>query len=169
MSGSQTIRERYFVDGRWIEALKIEARNPRLPVIVMLHEGLGSVAHWKAFPFLLAEATGAGVFVFSRYGHGNSDALEGPRSVFYMHDEAQVVLPEILRKAGIARPVLLGHSDGASIAILYAGMFPDSSAGLILEAPHFSSKTSLWRASNGRASNMTKQGWPKSWAAITPM
>jgi pimeloyl-ACP methyl ester carboxylesterase len=136
MSASQTIRERYFIDGRWLEALKIEARDPRLPFIVMLHEGLGSVAHWKAFPFLLAEATGAGVFVFSRYGHGTSDALGEPRSVFYMHDEAQVVLPEVLQKAGIARPVLLGHSDGASIAILYAGIFPDSPAGLILEAPH---------------------------------
>ena len=102
----------------------------------MLHEGLGSVSHWKDFPRVLAEATGAGVFLYSRYGHGNSDALQEPRSVSYMHHEAQIVLPEILRKAGIERPVLLGQSDGASIAILYAGAFPDSVAGLILEAPH---------------------------------
>jgi len=76
------------------------------------------------------------MFVYSRYGHGGSDALTAPRAVSYMHHEARVVLPEILRQAGIERPVLLGQSDGASIAILYAGMFPDSPAGLILEAPH---------------------------------
>lgn len=92
--------------------------------------------HWKRFPTQLAEATGAEVFVYSRCGHGESDPLEGPRTVTYMHHEAHVVLPEILRQAGIERPVLLGHSDGASIAILYAGMFPDSPAGLIVEAPH---------------------------------
>jgi pimeloyl-ACP methyl ester carboxylesterase len=102
----------------------------------MLHEGLGSIAHWKDFPSALAESTGAGVFLYSRYGHGDSDPVKGPRSVAYMHHEAQVVLPEILRKAGIGRPVLLGQSDGASIAILYAGMFPESPTGLILEAPH---------------------------------
>jgi len=102
----------------------------------MLHEGLGSVAHWKDFPRQLAQQTGVGIFVYSRYGHGGSDALTAPRAVSYMHHEARVVLPEILRQAGIERPVLLGQSDGASIAILYAGMFPDSPAGLILEAPH---------------------------------
>lgn len=126
----------YHVDGHWLEAAKIEGRDPNLPTIVMLHEGLGSVAHWKDFPSRLAEGTGAGVFIYSRYGHGASDALAEPRAVSYMHREAQIVLPEILRKAGIERPLLLGHSDGASIAILYAGMFPDSPAGLILEAPH---------------------------------
>jgi pimeloyl-ACP methyl ester carboxylesterase len=102
----------------------------------MLHEGLGSVAHWKDFPLRLAEETGAGIFVYSRYGHGASDALQEPRSFSFMHREAQVVLPEILRQAGIERPLLLGHSDGASIAIIYGGSFPDSPGGLILEAPH---------------------------------
>ena len=130
------IPHRCLVDGHWLEAARIEARDANLPTIVMLHEGLGSIAHWKDFPCLLAEATGAGVLLYSRYGHGGSDALKEPRSVSYMHQEAQVVLPEILRQAKIERPVLLGHSDGASIAILYAGMFPDSVAGLILEAPH---------------------------------
>ena len=131
-----TITERYLVDGCWLEAARIEARDSRLPFIVMLHEGLGSVAQWKDFPSLLAEATGAGVFLYSRYGHGGSDALKEPRPVSYMHREARVVLPDILRQAKIERPVLLGHSDGASIAILYAGTLPDSPAGLILEAPH---------------------------------
>ena len=127
---------RYRIDGHWLEAARIEARDSTIPTIVMLHEGLGSVSHWKDFPRVLAEATGAGVFLYSRYGHGGSDALEEPRSVSYMHHEAQVVLPEILKKAGIERPLLLGHSDGASVAILYAGMFPNSPVGLILEAPH---------------------------------
>jgi pimeloyl-ACP methyl ester carboxylesterase len=127
---------RYLIDGHWLEAARIEARQSTFPTIVMLHEGLGSVSHWKDFPRVLAETTGAGVFLYSRYGHGSSDALTEPRPVSYMHHEAQVVLPEILQKAGIERPLLLGHSDGASIAILYAGTFPESPAGLILEAPH---------------------------------
>lgn len=130
------MNNRYLVDGHWLEALRIEPRQSGLPSIVLLHEGLGSVRHWKDFPMKLAEATRAEIFVYSRYGHGESDPLEGPRTVTYMHHEAHVVLPEILRQAGIERPVLLGHSDGASIAILYAGRFPDSPVGLILEAPH---------------------------------
>ena len=136
MNSSLPVPCRYLIDGHWLEAAKIEARHSTLPTIVMLHEGLGSVAHWKDFPARLAEETGAGIFVYSRYGHGGSDALEEPRSVSYMHYEAHVVLPEILQKASIVRPLLLGHSDGASIAILYAGTFPESPVGLILEAPH---------------------------------
>jgi pimeloyl-ACP methyl ester carboxylesterase len=136
LSGNLPVPCRYYIDGHWLETARIEASDSTMPTIVMLHEGLGSVSHWKDFPSRLAEATGAGVFLYSRCGHGSSDALEGPRSVSCMHHEAQVVLPEILQKAGIERPVLLGHSDGASIAILYAGTFPESAAGLILEAPH---------------------------------
>jgi pimeloyl-ACP methyl ester carboxylesterase len=136
MSSTRTITQRFFVDGRWLETVRIAGHSVNVPPIVMLHEGLGSVAHWKDFPCLLAEATGAGIFLYSRYGHGHSDALQEPRPFSYMHHEAQAVLPEILGQAGIERPVLLGHSDGASIAILYAGMFPGSPAGLILEAPH---------------------------------
>ena len=128
--------DRYLVNGRWLEVSRIEGRRADLPTIVMLHEGLGSVAHWKEFPDRLAQETGASVFVYSRYGHGASDELQEARSASYMHHEAQVVLPEILQKAGIERPVLLGHSDGASIAIIYAGTSPDSPAGMILEAPH---------------------------------
>jgi pimeloyl-ACP methyl ester carboxylesterase len=130
------IRETYLVDGRRLEAARIEACRSDLPTLVLLHEGLGSIAHWKRFPLDLAETTGAGVFLYSRYGHGESDGLEEPRAISYMHYEAQVVLPEILRMAEIERPVLLGHSDGASIALIYAGTPPESPSGLILEAPH---------------------------------
>ena len=136
MSIAGTVARRYFVDGHWLEAAGIAAQKPGVPPIVLLHEGLGSVRHWKAFPMQLAEATGAEIFIYSRYGHGDSDPLKEARPVTYMHREAQVVLPEILRQAGIEHPVLLGHSDGASISIIYAGMFPDSPRGLILEAPH---------------------------------
>jgi len=137
MSGSaSTVAESYIVDGKRLEAIRIEPRRSGVPTIVMLHEGLGSVAHWKDFPSQLAQETGASIFVYSRYGHGNSDPLREPRSVSYMHHEAQIVLPEILRQAEIKRPLLLGQSDGGSIAIIYAGTFPDSPAGLILEAPH---------------------------------
>jgi pimeloyl-ACP methyl ester carboxylesterase len=126
----------YVVDGKRLEALRIPARLPDRPTIVMLHEGLGSVAHWKDFPGRVAVETGAGVFAYSRYGHGNSDPLGEPRHTSYMHYEAEVVLPAMLQQAAIERPVLLGHSDGASIALIYAGRFPDSPAALILEAPH---------------------------------
>jgi len=78
-----TVPYRYLVDGHWLEAARIEARDANLPTIVMLHEGLGSITHWKDFPCLVAEATGAAVFLYSRYGHGASDALKEPRSVAY--------------------------------------------------------------------------------------
>jgi pimeloyl-ACP methyl ester carboxylesterase len=104
--------------------------------IVMLHEGLGSVAMWKDFPQRIAEVTGCGVLVYSRYGHGKSDRLAEKRSFDFMHQEAKVVLPDLLRQLEIERPILLGHSDGASIALIYAGTWPERVRGLVLEAPH---------------------------------
>jgi pimeloyl-ACP methyl ester carboxylesterase len=126
----------YIVDGKRLEALEIAARLPDRPTIVMLHEGLGSVAHWKDFPDRVAAETGAAVFVYSRYGHGSSDLLAEPRPVSYMHREAEIVLPSLLQQTGIDRPILVGQSDGASIALIYGGKFPDSPTALILEAPH---------------------------------
>jgi hypothetical protein len=82
----------------------------------MLHERLGSLAHWKDFPSRLAEETGAGVFACSRHGHGKSDALTGPRAVSWMHHEAQIVVPEILRKAEIERPILLVFVEEISVS-----------------------------------------------------
>jgi len=104
--------------------------------IVMLHEGLGSVSMWKDFPERVAKATGCGVLVYSRHGHGKSGRLSEKRSVEFMHHEAKVVLPEILAAHKIRNPILLGHSDGGSIALLYAGTWPERVRGLILEAPH---------------------------------
>ena len=106
------------------------------PVIVMLHEGLGSIAMWKDFPARVAEATGCRVLVYSRYGHGKSERVAEKRSVDFMHHEAKVVLPEVLRQFEIERPILFGHSDGGSIALIYAGTWPERVRGLVLEAPH---------------------------------
>lgn len=123
------------VDGKRLETLLLSSAS-NTPVIVMLHEGLGSIAMWKDFPERVAEATGCRVLVYSRYGHGKSDRLAEKRSVDFMHHEAKVVLPELLRKFEIERSILLGHSDGGSIALIYAGIWPERVRGLVLEAPH---------------------------------
>lgn len=108
------------------------------PTIIMLHEGLGSVSAWKDFPSDVAEATGMGVFVYSRYGYGKSDKAQLPRPVDYMSREAMDVLPLILDKTGFQQGILLGHSDGATIAAVYAGSTEDYRVrGLVLIAPHF--------------------------------
>lgn len=104
--------------------------------LVFLHEGLGSVELWRNFPQMLVEATGFGAVVYSRYGNGFSEVLAGPRDTQYMHREALVVLPQLLERCDVERPVLFGHSDGASIALIYAGAYPQAVAGLVLEAPH---------------------------------
>jgi pimeloyl-ACP methyl ester carboxylesterase len=119
------------VAGVELEATEIAGTEPAL---VFLHEGLGSVALWRDFPARLAEATGRRALIYSRAGHGRSDLPEGDRTPRFMHDEALGVLPELLRVAGIERPVLVGHSDGGSISLIYASRHPVS--GLILLAPH---------------------------------
>ena len=102
----------------------------------MLHEGLGSVSMWRDFPRQVAAATGRDVLVYSRHGYGRSAPSAGPRSFRFMHDEALVVLPQLLDALGVRRPILLGHSDGGSIALVYAGGSGRDVAGLVLLAPH---------------------------------
>ena len=123
------------VCGHRIEVLRIPGGGAYAAELVLLHEGLGSVSHWKDFPVRLAEATGCPVTVYSRYESGNSDLLDGPRDVRYMHDEALQTLPELLVQLEIENPILVGHSDGASIAIIYAGTM-DRVRGMVLLAPH---------------------------------
>jgi pimeloyl-ACP methyl ester carboxylesterase len=106
------------------------------PVLVLLHEGLGSTALWKSFPELLAEATGCTVLVYSRHGYGRSDRLGEPRATDYMHREALEVLPEVLGQLSIEAPVLVGHSDGASIALIHAGAGRWPVRGVVAMAPH---------------------------------
>jgi pimeloyl-ACP methyl ester carboxylesterase len=124
------------VDGRRLETLWIPPAREDAPTVVMLHEGLGSIAHWRDFPARLAARTGCGVLAYSRYGYGNSDRLTEKRPVDYMQREAEVALPSLLAQTAIQQPVLLGHSDGASIALIFAGRYPTAAKALILEAPH---------------------------------
>src|SRR5579864_3494041 len=108
------------------------------PTIVMLHEGLGSAAMWGDFPDRLQAATGMSVFVYSRAGYGASTPVTLPRPLDYMSREALDVLPALLDAIGFQRGVLLGHSDGASIAAIYAGGTNDHRLrGVVLIAPHF--------------------------------
>jgi pimeloyl-ACP methyl ester carboxylesterase len=104
------------------------------PALVFLHEGLGSVALWRDFPDRLAGATGRRALIYSRAGHGNSRLPAEPRTPRFMHDEALDVLPDLLREHGIAEPVLVGHSDGGSIALIHASRHPVRK--LVLLAPH---------------------------------
>jgi pimeloyl-ACP methyl ester carboxylesterase len=108
------------------------------PTIVILHEGLGSAAQWGDFPDRLQAATGMGVFVYSRGGYGASTPVVLPRPLDYMSREALEVLPALLDAIGFQRGVLLGHSDGASIAAIYAGGAGDHRLrGVVMIAPHF--------------------------------
>ncbi|HWS99377.1 MAG TPA: alpha/beta hydrolase [Pyrinomonadaceae bacterium] len=123
--------------GRWLECAWHGRPPGEAPTIVFLHEGLGSVSTWREFPARVAEATGCGALVYSRAGYGNSDPVELPRPVVFMHTEALVTLPEVLDAAGVRDAVLFGHSDGGSIALIYAGGVGDARLrGLVLEAPH---------------------------------
>ena len=122
--------------GRNLEYRLIPAHQLNRPTLVFLHEGLGSLAMWRDFPAKVAAATGCRTLVYSRYGYGESDVLTEAFGVRYMHDEALVALPELLDKLGIDKPVLVGHSDGGSIALIHAGGAGRNVAGLILMAPH---------------------------------
>ena len=122
------------IEHRWIA----RQRHDR-PLIVFLHEGLGSVSMWRDFPDALCEAIGARGLVYSRPGYGRSTPRErGERwGVDFMHRQAHEVLPALLHALHITeKPWLLGHSDGGSIALLHAARFPDRVAGLVVLAPH---------------------------------
>ena len=121
-----------------LEYRMIGPRPDEAPTIVMLHEGLGSVRLWNALPDDIAAATGAGVFVYSRAGYGKSPPGKLPRTTSFLNEEACEVLPRVLDAIGFQRGLLLGHSDGASIAAIYAGSVQDHRVrGLVLIAPHF--------------------------------
>ncbi len=108
------------------------------PTIILLHEGLGCVALWRDFPQRLAAATGFGVFAYSRAGYGNSDPCPLPRPIDYMTEEALQTLPQVLKLIGFQQGLLMGHSDGATIAAIHAGMSGDLRVrGIVLMAPHF--------------------------------
>ena len=121
-----------------LEYRMIGPRPDRAPTLVLLHEGLGCVGLWGDFPDKLQQAVGCSVFTYSRAGYGQSSPVELPRPLSYMHDEARDTLPRLLEAIGFQRGLLLGHSDGASIAAIYAGTHQDHRiGGLVLIAPHF--------------------------------
>ncbi len=126
--------------GHQLECLLYPAHQENRPALVFLHEGLGSVAMWRDFPARVAHATGCQTLVYSRYGYGQSDPLTAPRETDYMHREAEQTLPELLAALELDRPVLIGHSDGASIALIHAGSagcgLCRPVAGVIALAPH---------------------------------
>lgn len=129
---------RVVANGASLEWAVFGPGNPAVPVIVLLHEGLGCLALWRAFPEQLARHTGCRVFAFSRAGYGRSDAATLPRPLDYMTREALDCLPDVLAAIDAPGYVLLGHSDGASIAAIYAGSVADDRLrGVVLMAPHF--------------------------------
>jgi len=106
------------------------------PTLVFLHEGLGSIRQWRDFPASVAAASGCRALVYDRYGYGQSDVLaESRRTVRFMHDEALTALPQFFESLRIENPLLIGHSDGASIALIHAGA-GHAVRGVVAMAPH---------------------------------
>lgn len=126
------------IKGRALECVSFGPSPSDTATIILLHEGLGCVALWRDFPQRLSDATGCGVFVYSRAGYGQSDLDSLPRPLDYMTREAVDVLPHVIDAISAKKVILVGHSDGASIAAIYAGSFNDPRLGAIaLMAPHF--------------------------------
>ena len=106
------------------------------PPLVFLHEGLGCVSLWRDFPDKVARRAGAPAMIYSRFGYGKSDGLKGPRDPNFMHEEALQVLPALLDTLNIQNPILIGHSDGASIALIHAASSQRKTTAVVLMAPH---------------------------------
>jgi pimeloyl-ACP methyl ester carboxylesterase len=127
---------RFEVLGQRLEYRWIGPDPAGAPTVVFLHEGLGCVGMWRDFPDRLASETGCGALVYSRLGYGSSDPVRAPRPVRFMHDEALEVLPAVVEHFRLENVILYGHSDGASIALIYAGACRVPLTALVLEAPH---------------------------------
>jgi pimeloyl-ACP methyl ester carboxylesterase len=106
------------------------------PTLVFLHEGLGSIEMWHDFPEVLLEKIGCNGLLYDRWGHGRSDPLDGKRTLRYVHDEALDSLPDVLRHCQVDDSVIIGHSDGGSIALIFAAEYPELVRGIITEAAH---------------------------------
>jgi len=139
-TGARAVPDLSRLDLPWgpVEVRTIAGAAPggEIPTLVFLHEGLGCAALWKDFPDAVAGATGLPAIVYSRYGYGASGPAALPRPVGYMHDEGRQVLPALLAALDIRRPLLVGHSDGASIALIHAARQDPDPVALVLEAPH---------------------------------
>jgi pimeloyl-ACP methyl ester carboxylesterase len=126
----------FHVAGHRLEVLSQPPASPGQPWVVFLHEGLGSAGQWGDFPARVAARTGCGALTYSRWGYGRSETRPRPWPATFLDEEATSILPALLGTFGIARPVLFGHSDGGSIALIYAAALPDAVRGVIAEAAH---------------------------------
>tara|TARA_B100001057_G_scaffold500874_1_gene618441 strand:+ start:113 stop:898 length:786 start_codon:yes stop_codon:yes gene_type:complete len=124
------------IAGGKIEYSFYEVKRPAAPTIIMLHEGLGALSLWRDLPRKISNLINCSVFVYSRHGYGQSDFINSEFDAEYMHKEALYILPQILNHFDISNPILYGHSDGASIALIHASSEDTEIIGLILEAPH---------------------------------
>ncbi len=140
MTGCQKSEHFLRVAGKRLRIQRIRPgasnRETLLPTLVFLHEGLGCIEMWRDIPGVLAAETGLPALVYDRQGHGKSEPLRLPRPLTAFHDEAFETLPELLRHQAIGQAILVGHSDGGSIALLFAAEFPEKTAGVITEAAH---------------------------------
>ncbi len=183
---SEMARERFTVSAAG-HRLQVERLDPGVgdaaaPTLVFLHEGLGSIAQWKDFPAALSRATGLPALVYERWGFGQSEPLTLPRPLDYLSIEAEAALPEVLAACGVERPVLVGHSDGGTIALLYAAAFPSRPAACITEAAHvfvedislqgIREAVRLWREGDladrlaryhGDEAETVFRGWAETW------
>ncbi len=128
--------KRIAVSGLKLEYRDFPATAEGRPTLLLLHEGLGCVTMWRHFPEKLAAATGCRLIVWSRAGYGGSEAYAEPRTPRYMHREGEEMLPALIAALGIEKPLLIGHSDGGTIALIFAGAFPDVPLGVAVMAPH---------------------------------
>lgn len=124
------------IDGRRLQLAWYSRRKADAPVVVMLHQGLGSITQWRSFPAALAARTGYSVLAYDRHGHGRSAPTVEPRQPDFLDREATIILPAILERFGIAQPILYGHSDGGTIALMFAAAFPDRPKAIVSEAAH---------------------------------
>ncbi len=124
------------VAGRSLEVRRLGTIDPHRPTLVFLHEGLGCAALWRDFPDRVSAATGLAAIVYSRHGYGQSEPFDAPLTTRFMHDEALVSLPALLDASGVGRAILVGHSDGASIALIYAGERDQRVEAVVALAPH---------------------------------
>ena len=127
--------------------------------IVLLHEGLGCIAMWREFPKILSQRTNRTVIAYSRAGYGFSEAYSNPKKTNYLHVEAQTILPAFLEKIKVERPILFGHSDGGSIALIYASTYPQSLNGLIVLAPHEFLEEKLTQSLNKAVYQFSHSKW----------
>ena len=131
-AAAETVR----IAGARLEVVRIAGPSEGASVIVFLHEGLGSVSQWRDYPHRLCSATGCGALIYSRRGYGASSPHAEPPGTGYLRHEALDVLPALLDRYAVERPILYGHSDGASIALIHAGDSGRGVRALVLEAPH---------------------------------